>query len=208
MTEDEARSTISADVSRETLERLELYASLLLKWQKKLNLISPDTLGSIWSRHFLDSHQLQRDVPIQTGAWLDIGSGGGFPGLYGAIVAAEKHPGLTFELMESDTRKCAFLREVARQTGTSVIITNDRAEAVTPRAAQIVSARALAPMPKLLPLVHRHLAPDGIALLQKGANHIAELESVRHDWQMELEIRPSATAPESVILQIRNLTHV
>lgn len=189
------------------MDRLRLYAELLTKWQKKVNLIAPDTLRSLWSRHFLDSHQLLQAAAAPGGLWLDLGSGAGFPGLYCAIVGMDRNPDARFELIDSDTRKCAFLREVARQTETPVQITTARAEVVPPRAAAVVSARALAPLPTLLPLVRRHMAQDGIALLQKGANHLAELESVRNHWQMEVDIRPSITAPGAVVLQIRNLAH-
>lgn len=207
MTEEEARARIAADVSRETLARLDAFYGLLLKWQQKINLVAPDTVRSVWSRHFLDSHQLLALTPANDGLWVDLGSGGGFPGLYCAIVARERFPAMTFELIESDTRKCAFLREVARQTDTPLTITNRRAEVVEPREAAIVSARALAPLSSLLPLVHRHLAPSGIALLQKGANHAEELETARRDWQMDVETRPSVTAPQSVVLLVRNLAH-
>lgn len=207
MTESEAKDRIVASVSRETLARLETYERLLRRWQPRVNLISNGTLPELWSRHFLDSIQLLQHAPKEAVLWLDLGSGGGFPGLVCAICAEDYGIDGQFELVESDTRKCAFLREVARHTEADVTVHNSRIEALVPAAAGIVTARALAPLPRLLNWVHRHMRPDGTCLLQKGAGHGLELETARADWQMDVEIHPSVTAPDSVILRIRNLTH-
>jgi len=207
VTESEAKNRIVASVSRETLARLETYEQLLRKWQARVNLVSNGTLPELWSRHFLDSIQLLQHAPKEAELWLDLGSGGGFPGLVCAICAEDYGIDGQFQLVESDTRKCAFLREVARQTEADVTVHNSRIEALVPAAAGIVTARALAPLPRLLNWVHRHMRPDGTCLLQKGAGHGLELETARADWQMDVEIHPSVTAPDSVILRIRNLTH-
>jgi 16S rRNA (guanine527-N7)-methyltransferase len=207
VTDAEAKRRIAESVSRETLIRLEIYEQVLRKWQPKLNLISNGTLSELWTRHFLDSSQVFELAPKSRDLWLDLGSGGGFPGMVCAICAAEGESNPRFELVESDTRKCAFLREVARQTGVSVSVRNARIEALPPAGADIVSARALAPLPRLLEWAHRHMRPDGLCLLQKGANHGLELETARADWQMEVDVQPSMTAPDSVILRIRNLSH-
>jgi 16S rRNA (guanine527-N7)-methyltransferase len=208
VTEDEAKRRIATCVSRETLERLEVYEGLLRKWQPRVNLVANGTLDVVWTRHFLDSLQLLGLAPGEARLWLDLGSGGGFPGLACAICASDYGCPAHFTLVESDTRKCAFLREVARQTDAPVTIENARIEAVPPAQADIVTARALAPLPRLLGWVHRHLRPDGICLLQKGANHGLELETARADWQMKVDVLPSMTATDSVILRIRNLSHV
>jgi 16S rRNA (guanine527-N7)-methyltransferase len=207
VTEDDAKRRIADRVSRETFERLEIYEQVLRKWQPKLNLVANGTLPELWARHFLDSVQLIDLAPETDGLWLDLGSGGGFPGMVCAISLADTDPAPGFALLESDTRKCAFLREVARQTGVSVDVRNSRIEVCPPAKADIVSARALAPLPRLLDWVHRHLRPDGLCLLQKGANHAMELETARADWQMDVDVEPSMTAPDSVILRIRNLSH-
>lgn len=207
MTEDEARAHVAARVSRETFERLDLFAALLVKWQARVNLVANPTLLAMWQRHFLDSLQVLDLAPVDEGRWLDIGSGGGFPGLVCAIAATERAPGLSFELLDSDQRKCAFLREVARQTGTPVTIHATRIETLPSRQAHIVSARAVAPLPRLLGWAHRHVRHDGTCLLQKGAAYRDELESARSDWQMEVDAHPSLTASDSVILSIRALTH-
>lgn len=207
MTEADAKGRIAACVSRETLDKLELYETLLRKWQPKVNLVANGTMGSVWARHMLDSLQLLEFAPRHTQRWLDLGSGGGFPGLVCAICAEDYGLTCQFHLAESDTRKCAFLREVARQTETFVTIHNTRIEALTPVEADVISARALAPLPQLLNWVHRHMRPDGICLLQKGASHRMELETARADWQMNIDIQPSVTALDSVVFCIRNLSH-
>ena len=207
VTEAEAKDRIGTSVSRETMAQLETYEQLLRKWQPKVNLIASGTLAELWSRHFLDSVQLLQHAPKVAGLWLDLGSGGGFPGLVCAICAKDHGIDARFELVESDTRKCAFLQEVARQTGTRVTIHNIRIETLEPADADVVTARALAPLPRLLEWVYRHLRPDGTCLLQKGAGHGLELETAHADWQMNVEIHPSVTATNSVILRIRNLTH-
>jgi 16S rRNA (guanine527-N7)-methyltransferase len=207
VTEEEARENIAARVSRETLQRLETYEDLLRRWQPAVNLVGGTTLKFIWRRHFLDSLQVFDMVPDAQGVWLDLGSGGGFPGLVCAIAAKERSLGLEFELVESDVRKCAFIREVARQTATEIRVHNMRIERLAPRSAGIISARALAPLPRLLELAAPHLRPDGICVFQKGASYREELETASAHWQMNAEILPSVTASESVILRIRNLVH-
>jgi 16S rRNA (guanine527-N7)-methyltransferase len=195
------------DVSRETCVRLDTYAQLLRKWQPRINLIAPKTLPMLWERHFLDSAQLLDCCPVFTGKWVDLGSGGGFPGLVCAILAAEKAPNLHVTLIEADQRKSVFLREVIRRTSIQATVLTERIELAPPQNADVVSARALAPLPSLLPLVYRHLAPDGQALLQKGAGHARELASARPDWQMNVEEITSRTAADSVILRISGLVH-
>lgn len=207
MTEDEARATLLERVSRETFDRLLRYADLLEKWQRTINLIAPSTVPQIWSRHMLDSAQLM-DVAPQTGmSWLDLGSGGGFPGLVCAAIAVETHPGLRVNLVEADLRKAAFLRETARQMGLSVGVFSRRIEDLPPQSADIVSARALAPLVSLCGHAHRHLAGKGVALFQKGARYAEELETARRDWQMDVHVSPSITDAEAVILRIERLTH-
>lgn len=195
------------DVSRETLAKLDTYAELLRKWQPRINLVAPKTLPMLWQRHFLDSAQVLELASVTEGNWVDLGSGGGFPGLVCAILAAETMPKLRVTMIEVDQRKSVFLREVIRRTGIDATVLTDRIERVPPQGADIVSARALAPLPILLPLVHRHLASDGQALLQKGAGHAAELASAGADWQMKVEEIPSRTAADSVVLRISGLVH-
>ncbi len=195
------------NVSRETLDRLEVYAALLEKWQKAINLVSPSTITDAWDRHIRDSCTLIPHVPPTTKTWVDLGSGAGFPGLVCAIVLAERQPSTQITLVESDQRKCSFLREVSRQTGANVSVCNARIESVTPMGADLISARALAPLPKLCALAAPHLVQNGLCLFQKGANHPAELAAAQADWHFTYESVPSFSDPESVLLILKNLRH-
>ncbi len=199
---------LGLDVSRETCGRLELYESLLKKWNPEINLVSRATLGEIWTRHFADSAQLLFCAPETARHWVDLGSGGGFPGLVVAILARELRPGLSVTLVESDLRKCTFLREVARQTGTPVTVLAERAESLPPLDADVVSARALAPLRDLLRLAARHLKPGGTALFPKGANHDSELSDALETFRFTFQKRASQTDPQAVILAIGDLACV
>src|SRR6266404_3679270 len=139
-------------VSRETLGRLEAYAELLVRWSARINLVGANTLDDPWRRHFLDSAQLFADVPEATQSLVDLGSGAGFPGLVLAILGV---PGV--ELIEADARKCAFLREAARIAAAPVIIRNVRIEAVPAHIVDVVTARACAPLDRLLVLAQRFI---------------------------------------------------
>lgn len=208
MTEEEARAAIAADVSRETLERLSAYAALLVKWQKKINLVAPSTIPLMWSRHILDSAQLLQHMPPGANRWLDLGSGGGFPGLVCAAIAHDRHPMLRVSLVESDQRKAAFLREAARQMGLSVMVHGSRINDLPPHAADVVSARALASLSDLCSMAHVHLAPHGICLFQKGARHADEVEIAKGKWHITYDIIPSVTDPDAVVMRIERLRHV
>ena len=208
MTADSAAFAREVDVSRETLERLEVYAGLLRRWTVRINLVSKTTLDVLWERHFLDSAQLLPLAPASARRWTDLGSGGGFPGLVIAILAAETQPDLRLTLIESDRRKAEFLRTVGRETGISVEVVAGRAEEVPGTAADVVSARALAPLTALLPLVERHLAPGGIALLPKGAGHRQEHKEALETWAFHCENIPSRTDPGAVILKVGDIRRV
>ncbi|MBT8410614.1 MAG: 16S rRNA (guanine(527)-N(7))-methyltransferase RsmG [Octadecabacter sp.] len=196
------------DVSRETLDRLETYADLLCKWQPKINLVSPHTLEDLWARHFMDSAQIMHIAPPNPKRWVDLGSGAGFPGLVCAILSAEIQADTEFVLIESDARKCAFLREVSRQTGMHVKVVTTRIETAPPQDADVVSARALAPLRRLLPWANRHLAQDGHGLFLKGAQYKAELEDVTGEWQMKVNAVPSTTSADAAILDLSEIKHV
>lgn len=196
------------DVSRETLEKLDQYLGLLRKWNHKINLVSPSTLETAWDRHIADSAQLFAVRPERVDLWADLGSGGGFPGMVVAILAQQHSPGQRTVLVESDHRKAAFLRTVARETQTPVEIIAERIEAVPPLGADVVSARALAPLPKLLGYVARHCRPEGTALLLKGAQVQSELSDARKYWHFQSEESPSVTDPQAVVLKLKELRGV
>jgi 16S rRNA (guanine527-N7)-methyltransferase len=186
-----------APVSRETRLRLEVYAGLLTKWNRKINLIGRQTEPDLWRRHVEDSLQLMPYMPATATRAIDLGSGGGFPGLVLAIAT-----GIAFDLVESDQRKCAFLREVAAATGAPATIHAVRIEAAQLEPAELVTARALAPVADLLPLAARLLAPTGVALFLKGARAEQELTAAQTQWHMRVERYPSVTDPNGVILRL------
>jgi 16S rRNA (guanine527-N7)-methyltransferase len=191
------------DVSRETLDRLGRFVDLLRRWNGKINLVAPADLHAIWQRHVADSLQLVPLVPAGASRAIDLGSGAGFPGLVLSIGT-----GIAFDLVESDQRKAAFLREAARVTAAPATVHCVRAERASLQPAPLVTARALAPLPRLLDLVAPFLAPDGIALLPKGVRAQAELTEAAAGWQMQVDQVPSRTGPDATILQIRNLRRV
>ncbi|NNE78797.1 MAG: 16S rRNA (guanine(527)-N(7))-methyltransferase RsmG [Silicimonas sp.] len=192
----------NANVSRETLARLESYARQLTIWNKRINLVSPKSLDDLWQRHFLDSLQLLRVAPPWA-TWVDLGSGGGFPG----AVVAIANPDRQVTLMESDARKCAFLRTIARET-TGFQVVNERIEDAEPQSADVVSARALAPLDKLLTYASRHLDPNGRAVFLKGRKAREEIEVALENWRFDCETFPSETDEEAVILSIGDIERV
>ena len=197
------------DVSRETLNRLDLYARLLAQWQKAVNLVSAKTLPEVWHRHFADSAQLLRFAP-DAKRWIDIGSGAGFPGLVVAILLAERGEARV-TLVESDARKCAFLREVARQSGITVDIVDERIESFSTRgrisetAVDVISARALAPLDRLLELSSALFSRNTLGLFLKGRELRSELDEAQRRWAFDCTVVPSLTDASGQILQVRAL---
>ncbi|PWC52598.1 16S rRNA (guanine(527)-N(7))-methyltransferase RsmG [Azospirillum sp. TSO22-1] len=190
-------------VSRETLERLTVYEALLRKWQKTINLVGPKTLDDAWSRHFLDSAQLYPLLPESTKVLVDLGSGAGFPGLVLAILGVPE-----VHLIESDVRKGAFLREAARATGAAVTVHSKRIEAVQGLQADVLTARALAPLADLLDWGARFLTADGVALFLKGQNVEDELTDSTKYWKMRTERFDSVTDPSGSILRLSGIVRV
>ena len=193
------------DVSRETRTRLEAFCTLLTTWNSRINLISRASIDDIWTRHIADSAQLLGLAPPHARHWVDLGTGGGFPGLVVAILAAEQSPHLQITLVESDRRKCAFLAVAAQATDITPTISVCRAEDLAPLNADVVSARALAPLSRLMPLAARHLAPSGMALFPKGTHVEGELQAVLESWRFKVQKVPSQTDPTGVILAIEDI---
>lgn len=202
------QSDLGLDVSRETFGRLEHYVDLLNKWNPKINLVSPNTLREAWTRHFVDSAQIFHLAPAQTKVWADFGTGGGFPGMVIAILAAELNPDMQMTMVESDVRKCAFLRSVARETGVQVTVSNARIEALDPLKADVISARALASLPLLLEFSTTHSKNGGKLIFPKGMKWKTEVEEAVKSWTFSLETHTSVTDPNAVILEIGELVHV
>lgn len=195
------------DVSRETLDRLKLYEQNLLKWTKKINIVAPSTMNDAWNRHFVDSAQVFDLRRLDAKKWLDLGSGGGFPGLVCATIASEKAPDLEFTFVESDTRKCAFLRSVARELDLKLRVLCDRIENIQIEKADVISARALSALPNLLQLSQRHGSDNCQYLFPKGQNWEEEVELARKKWQFSLTCHRSKTNTEAVILEIGNISN-
>ena len=193
------------DVSRETKEKLELMERELRRWQAIKNLVGPATLDQIWDRHIVDSLQLL-DLAPDAQTWLDLGSGAGFPGLVLAIAGAER--GLKVHLVESNSRKCAFLRHVTRLAGVSATIHEARLETVIPGftgKADVVSARALAVLPLLLEWTEPLLKVGTIGVFPKGRDAEIELTEARKRWTFTADILPSRTDSEARILRITSI---
>ncbi|MFO1141240.1 MAG: 16S rRNA (guanine(527)-N(7))-methyltransferase RsmG [Amaricoccus sp.] len=195
-------------VSRETLERLETHLALLEKWNPRINLVARGTLGDAWSRHFADSAQLWRLRPSDARRWVDLGSGAGFPGLVIAALAKEESPGIEVRLVESDQRKAAFLREVARVAGLSATVLDSRIESLPGQEADVVSARALAQLSDLLPMLEKHRALGGIGLFPKGETAHKELSDAAAHWRFEHKIYASLVEQKAVIVQIGAIDRV
>ena len=208
MTGDIDRVLTDLDVSRETSDRLRLLADLLVKWNPKINLVSKSTLETLWTRHILDSAQIFDLVPHPVGHWVDIGSGGGFPGLVIAILAAEKDPTQKTTLIESDQRKCAFLRTVLRETGVAATVLTKRIEAAEPQKGDVLSARALADLSQLCVYAERHLKSDGIALFPKGVTWQKELRIAEESWSFTHDVVTSKSEPEAVVLKLGDIRRV
>lgn len=202
---DRARALSLTPVSRETEARLDTIVALLEKWQRTINLVAPATLPVVWTRHVADSLQL---VPLAgpVTRWVDLGSGGGFPGLVVAAALADR-PAADVTLVESDSRKAAFLREAARLADLPVTVLPARIEQVAPRIAagvEVVSARALAPLPRLLELAAPFLAQGATGLFLKGQDVDNELTESAKSWRIDADIKASLTGGGGHVLIVRS----
>jgi 16S rRNA (guanine527-N7)-methyltransferase len=198
-------SVAGLNVSRETLAALHSFADLVQKWNPAINLVSKSTLPHLWSRHILDSAQIFSHCPDRAESWADLGSGGGFPGIVVAILASELVPGLRVTLVESDQRKATFLRQAAHTLKLRTTVIGQRIEAAEPLHADVLSARALAPLPELLGFAARHLRANGVAILPKGARFAEEIADARKSWTFDVDSRSSLSEADAAILEIRNI---
>ena len=195
------------DVSRETQERLQRFAELFMKWSAKINLVAPSTIDTLWTRHIADSLQLRNIVP-ETKHWIDLGSGGGFPGIVTAIVLAEPGQGWV-DLVESNHKKASFLRMALLETGGRGSVHPLRIEEAATKLlkADVISARALAELDLLLayaePWSQRN--PELRMVFHKGRDYLDEIDKVRGRWAFDLVTHQSAVEADSVILEIASL---
>lgn len=190
-------------VSRETLDRLIRYHDLLLRWNQRINLIGASTASDAWRRHFLDSAQLVAHIPSGAQTAIDYGSGAGFPGL---VIAAMTD--LDVHLVESDQRKCAFLREAARVMGIDVTVHARRIEAAALPKADLVMSRALAPLKILIDYAEKHLKFGGIGLFLKGNRIHTELTESEKLWHIQYQLIPSLTDPTGYLLKLEDMRRV
>lgn len=197
----------TASVPRETVTRLDALAALVRKWNGAVNLVAKSTLDNLESRHIDDSLQILRYAPSKPKHWLDIGSGGGFPGLVVAAYLATTAPDCRVTLIESDQRKSVFLREAVRIIGVNASVIAQRVESAPLQHADVISARALAPLHVLCGLTNRHLDPAGTAIFLKGQALQDELtEAAAKGWRFDATHHKSLTDSNGVILVLRNLT--
>ena len=192
------RSTLG--VSRETLDRFAIYGKLLIKWQSAINLVSNNTIDDMWRRHFLDSAQLFSLLPPESKNILDIGSGAGFPGLVLALMGVKD-----VTLVESDTRKCMFLKEVLRETHSVANIENYRIEDFKKSSFDVVTARALAPLDRLLIYAKPYFWPGTIGIFPKGRQFNSELASAKKRWQLKYSLVPSVTDASGAIIVVEEM---
>ena len=187
------------NVSRETIKKFQAYLTLLEKWQRRINLVSNSTLAEAWQRHILDSGQLAAHYPPETRQILDVGSGAGFPGLVLAIMG-----GVTVDLVESDQRKAVFLSTVIRELGLPAKVHNQRIETMPNLRPDVITARALASVPKLLNLIEIQLHPDCACLFLKGASVEDELTNLQSYSTMVATTYPSLSGSTGVVLELKN----
>ena len=204
---DRAKALQLTPVSRETEARLDRFAELLINWQKRINLVSPATLPNLWTRHIADSLQLLMLVE-KPKLWIDLGSGGGFPGIVLACSLAED-PGAIVHLVESNQKKASFLREAARQPRAAARVPAMRGEdlvAEFPDTADVVSARALAPLERLLAEAYPLLKNGVKGVFPKGQDVGSELTEAAKYWKFDHELIPSLTSPDGQIVVVRNVS--
>jgi len=196
------------DVSRETFDALRSFLAMVEKWNSTINLISRATVAEGWMRHVLDSAQIFPLAPPSARTWADLGSGGGFPGIVVAILSKEFRPDCSTYLVESDLRKATFLREAVRTLSLNATVLPHRIDEVAPLACDVVSARALAPLDRLLPHALRHLRPGGCALFLKGRSHSQEIDAAQGVFQFQVEKIRSCVENGSAVLRIQGIKKV
>jgi 16S rRNA (guanine527-N7)-methyltransferase len=192
---------LQANVSQKTMVKLEAYADLLTDWNARHNLVSKNSLDDLWRRHFWDSAQLAPLILPDAKNLADLGSGAGFPGL----VLSAMRPDLAVTLYEATAKKCAFLQAAADRMDLHVTIENVRMEDLPRSAFDVVTARACAPLPRLLEYAHSFVGPNSVCLFLKGQNVASELTEATKYWNMQVSQAPSQTDPSGAIVTVREL---
>ena len=198
----------AAGINPASLDDYRIWERLLRKWNSKINLVAPNSLADFCNRHALDSAQIVPYLPEEAKIIADFGSGAGFPALSVAIAAKYDAPDRVTHLLESAGKKASFLKTVSRETKLNTVIHAERIEAVAPLKADVITARAFAPLHRLLPLADRHIAPDGQLILLKGERVDEELNEVAGDWTFHVKQHPSLSDEGGVILILSDLRPV
>jgi 16S rRNA (guanine527-N7)-methyltransferase len=196
------------DVSRETLHDLQSLCDLVRKWNPAVNLISRSSEVDLWNRHVLDSAQIYRLAEAGADRWVDLGSGGGFPGLVVAVLSKSDNPNMETVLVESDRRKSVFLSHAIRILKLNASVNCERIEEIAPLNAAVLSARALAPLRTLCGFAEQHLRSNGTAVFHKGAGANAELIDARLEWNFSQNAIKSHTDPDASILLLKDIHRV
>ena len=203
-------STIFGDkgVSRETLDRLRIFEFLVKKWTKAINLVSKGDFSKIWERHILDSAQIYPYLPKSPSIYSDFGSGGGFPSIVLAALLYQENPDIEIHLIESDGRKAAFLRTALRELKVPGMVWGKRVQEVKLSPAQVVSARAVAPLADLFSMAQTLINNETICFFPKGVNWKKEVEDARKQWSFDLKAINSRTQSDAVILEVGSIERV
>jgi 16S rRNA (guanine527-N7)-methyltransferase len=197
-----------APIHQDSLADYETWLSLLKKWNSRINLVAPKSLDQFWTRHALDSAQILPLIPNPAKTIVDFGSGAGFPAIAIAIDAKHRGSERTVHLIESVGKKANFLKTVSRETSLPTFIHAERIETLDPLRADIITARAFAPLERLLPLANRHLADDGQIILLKGSSIDQEIDRARQDWRFSYETSPSLSDESGSIIRLRDLSRL
>ncbi len=195
----------SFNVSRETINSLCEYETLLSKWNSKINLVSKNTLADIWNRHFLDSGQIIKHVDASRKRWVDVGSGAGFPGLVIALLLRDREIDCELVLIEKSTKKVYFLNEVIRKLDLNVKVLNNDIGNVEPLNADILTARAFSELNELIQIAHIHRKESGICLFLKGENYRLEIDKTLNYWFFDYDIFNSLSNPSGKIIRVKNI---
>lgn len=183
-------------------QELEIYERLLLRWQKKINLVGPSTVQAVWTRHFADSAQLFEFSPVRA-SWVDLGSGAGFPGIVISLLQKSLNCGGEMHVIESDSRKAAFLREVSRETGAGAFVHHIRCEYILPTLSPgVITSRAMTGLVRLIELSREHVEKGAIALFLKGRDIDAELTRAPISSNFSVELFPSRVEPGGNVIRI------
>ena len=193
------------NVSRETLNSFCEYQTLLAKWNKKINLVSKNTLANLWERHFLDSGQIINHVDASGKRWVDVGAGAGFPGLVVALLLKDRKIDCDMILVEKNTKKVFFLNEVIRKLNLNVTVVNKNVESIESLNADILTARAFSELKKLVELALFHRKERGVCLFLKGENYRSELDKTLNYWFFDYDVIDSLSNSSGKIIRVKKI---